>query len=341
MIFNSIAIIDLFVSGLRWSLALALIVGGWRAWMCRPADAESRAAHQARLYLLGLTAVVLLLLNVVSWPLFYVLLHSYIPQWPGVMCIHGVTQIGRDSISASRFLPGLVAAIEVLRPIVLFTAGAWLLCYLVNRRAATAPRTRGVLAALLVMASFALVDATAEAAYLVIPKVEKHLSVGCCSAANAISDSASLATGQGDRHATTAVAIGLVVATTLATGASLLLSDRFRSTIALGLLALAGGASLFIGAGFLREVAAPWLLGLPHHQCAYCMFARTPESIVTALLLMLGAFLLGWAAVVGLVGHAETRRHIVGLRRSLLQGSFWCFLGFLGMLSLELWLARQ
>ena len=56
-------------------------------------------------------------LGLASWPLLYLLLQSYVPEWPDVMCIYGVTRVGAGSVGASRFLPGLVTALQVLKPL--------------------------------------------------------------------------------------------------------------------------------------------------------------------------------------------------------------------------------
>src|SRR5262245_5357977 len=119
MILNTFAILDMFVTLLRLLLA-GLVVGlGWSAWRGwrRVVTAEARAGLEDRGYLLFALALLLLVLNLASWPLFYLLLDSYVPQWPGVMCIYGVTRIGAGSDGLSHCLPGLLAALQLLKPL--------------------------------------------------------------------------------------------------------------------------------------------------------------------------------------------------------------------------------
>src|SRR5213076_326432 len=99
MILNAYAVLDAFLSLLRLGLAvlvLALGLPAWRQWARHAAVPEQRRALEDRSYLLFLLAGLLLVLNVVSWPVFYLLLQSYVPEWvgEGVMCIYGVTRIG-------------------------------------------------------------------------------------------------------------------------------------------------------------------------------------------------------------------------------------------------------
>jgi hypothetical protein len=185
MILNAYAILDAFLTLLRLLLAglvIALGFSAWRGWR-RAANSEARGAVEDRGYLLLLLAVVLLFVNLASWPLFYLLLDSYVPEWPGVMCIYGVTQIGKGSQGASRFLPGLLVTLQLLKPALVFASGAWAMLYLVNRRSAHAPLMSRLLLVLIGVGLLAGVDAVVEAAYLVIPKKEEFLSAGCCTAA--------------------------------------------------------------------------------------------------------------------------------------------------------------
>src|SRR5262249_49126631 len=118
MILNAYAVLGAFVLALRALLGL-LVVGQASLALAQGRNAESpegKKALEDRYYLLFLMAILLLVLNVLSWPLFYLLLQSYVREWPGVMCIYGVTQIGTGSISVSRFLPGLVQSLETTKP---------------------------------------------------------------------------------------------------------------------------------------------------------------------------------------------------------------------------------
>src|SRR5258708_14307692 len=153
MILNSYAILDAFVSLLRGFAGLILVVLGLIAWwkgrgLVTP---ESRKALEDRGTLLFLLAFLLVGLNLISWPLLYLLLQSYVPEWPGVMCIYGVTRIGTGSLGLSRFLPTLVTTLQFVKPALLFLSGAWFVLHLLNRRTRTAPLTGRALSLLLLV----------------------------------------------------------------------------------------------------------------------------------------------------------------------------------------------
>ena len=107
MILNSYAILDASLSLLRLALALLAVGLGVTAWRTgrHLLSTEGRQGLEDRSYLLALVGLLTLGLNLISWPLLYLLLQSYVPQWPGVMCVYGVTRIGTGSAGPSRFLP--------------------------------------------------------------------------------------------------------------------------------------------------------------------------------------------------------------------------------------------
>src|SRR4051794_38955655 len=127
MILNTYAVLDGFVSLLRLLVGLLVVGLGLAAWRAarRPAAPEERQALEDRGYLLSLLALLLLGLNLASWPLLYLLLQSYVPEWPGVMCVYGITRIGEGTVGVSRFLPGLLTALQALKPAVVFASGCW------------------------------------------------------------------------------------------------------------------------------------------------------------------------------------------------------------------------
>src|SRR5205823_540731 len=87
MILNTYAVLDAFLSLLRLGLGLLVLGLGlsvWVAWLRSAPGGENRKALEDRCYLLFLLAGLLLALNVVSWPIMYLLLQSYVPEWPGV-----------------------------------------------------------------------------------------------------------------------------------------------------------------------------------------------------------------------------------------------------------------
>src|SRR5438105_2755311 len=180
MILNSHAVLLAFVGLLRLLLGLLVLGLGMSAWRAQPPSPEGRDVLEDRGYLVFLAALVLVGLNLASWPLLYLLLQSYVPEWPGVMCIYGVTQIGAGSLGPARYLPGLLRFLQLAKPALVFAGGAWFVLYLLNRRTATGPLLGRLFLVLLPLGALAVADAAAELAYVGIPKKEEFASSGCC-----------------------------------------------------------------------------------------------------------------------------------------------------------------
>ncbi len=342
MILNAYAVLDAFLCALRGLLGvfvLGLALGLWRVW--RPGlAAEARQVFEDRGYLLSLTAVVLLVLNIASWPLFYLLLQSYVHAWPGIMCVYGVTQIGRGSIGASGYLPLLLQLLQAAKPVLVFISGAWLVLYVVNRQTPAAPLTGRVLGLLIVLGACAVADAGVETAYLVIPKAEETLSVGCCTeffdapagGASLLPEALQADTAHVWLYGTYYTTNGLMLA------GLLYLAGRGRATRGgLTLLALGALGTLAVSGAFLVDTAAPRLLHLPYHHCPYDLLPKAPESLVGVALFALGTLAVGWAWVAGWLGRSEeTLAVLPRMVRQLLMLALWGYGGSLVVMSLEL-----
>src|SRR5438105_8292295 len=127
MILNTYAILMAFLGLLRLFLGVLVLGLGLLAWRAGrlAATPDNRDAVETRSYLVLLVTILLVGLSVFSWPLLYLLLQSYVPEWPGVMCIYGVTQIGADTLGASRLLPDLLRLLQWTKPALVFAGGAW------------------------------------------------------------------------------------------------------------------------------------------------------------------------------------------------------------------------
>jgi hypothetical protein len=346
MILNTSAVLLAFVAVLRLLLGLLVLGLGAAAWWARgrAQTPEARTALEDRCYLVFLLALLLLGLNLVSWPLLYLLLQSYVPEWPGVMCIYGVTQIGKGSLGPSRFLPDLLRFLQLTKPALVFAGGAWFVLYLLNRRTRTAPLLNRLFVVLLPLGLLAVADATAELGYVAIPKKEVFASAGCCVGAADEGGAARFVppvlVGDAGRPYLYAGYYGANLGLLLALGAA-----TRRPLAAPGALGLAGFliADLLVLATsgvFLVEVAAPHLLHLPFHHCAYDLVSDVPEAVVAVTLFLAGCFFLGWACVARWFGRCrETEPFLPGTVRGLLRLSLWGFLASLAMLSLEMALA--
>jgi hypothetical protein len=261
------------------------------------------------------------------------------------MCIYGVTRIGVGSLNASRFLPPLVAALQALKPALVFLSGAWFVLYLLNRGTRTAPLTGRVLGVLLAAGLLAVADAAAELAYLGIPKKEEFPPVGCCMEAFDAASGASrflpailVGEDEAPRLVTIYYALNLgMVAALYACVHTVTRRGRRPSAWWLVPLLLGAGLSLVVNGIFLVEVAAPRLLHLPFHHCPYDLVPGAPESLLAVALFLGGSFAVGWACLVCFLGDSPEARPL--LPRMLGQLLYLAFLGYIGsviMLSVEL-----
>ena len=333
MIVNSYAVLLALVAVIRLGLGLTAVwvgvVGAGRA------GATDRTAAEDRVYLTFLLTLVLIGLNVAAWPLLYLLLQSYVAEWPQVMCVYGVTRVGTDSLGPSRFLPGLVTFLQVAKPVGAFLGGAWFVLYLVNRRTATGPLVPRLVWWLIPVGALAVADAAAELAYLGIPKKESFPSVGCCTVGPGPGRllPTSLTDAGGEDWLTGAYYVGsLILVAGLAAVARRPGPGRLAALVAAGV-----GVAAAIGL-FVVEVAAPRLLGLPDHHCPYDLIPRVPEAVVPVGLHLAGFFALGWAGIAYWAGRGPgppDRAVFTGLLRL----GFWAHLAAVAMLSLELALA--
>jgi len=304
MILNGYCLLDGLICLLRCPLSLAVVGLAVRTWRHRCA-LDSHADPQKnenRSYLLLLLAATLLVLNVLAWPLFYLLLQSYVPQWPGVMCIYGVMQIGTGSETTSRFLPGLLHTLQISKPTVVFLSGAWLSLYLVNRRTASSSLLPRAALLLLGFGIFSTADAVLEFAYLAIPKTEIFHNSGCCTTATRASSNMFL--GGIDRTWLFAAyfAVNGVVATLIEA------QQRGQRQRWLPLLLITAIVSIPVNAQFLIHIAAPTILHLPYHHCPYDLLSKAPETTVGIALYVIGLFAVGWTCILAWMGkHEQTQ----------------------------------
>jgi hypothetical protein len=345
MILNTYAVLTAFIACLRLVVGLFVLglgVVGLRNGG-RPAWPDHRTALENRTYLAGLLGLLLVGLNLVSWPLLYLLLQSYVPEWSGVMCIYGVTQVGKDSLGAGRFLSNLLWFLQLTKPALIFAGGGWFVLYLLNRRTRTGPLLGRLFAVLLPVGLLAVADASAELTYLAVPKKEELPQSGCCVVAT--EDGAArflprILVGDAGRPWLYAAYYGGNLGLILALFAVLRRPHPSPTSRELASLLLAAVVVVVFSSLFLVEVAAPVLLGLPDHHCAYDLIPQVPEAIFAATLFVGGCLFLGWAGVAEWLGRCpDTESQTTEMTQGLLRMSLGAYLASLAMLSVELTLA--
>lgn len=310
MILNAYAVLVLLINAIRLPAALLVVVLASTSIVRfrRSNTPEERKWIENQSYLLVLLGILLLGLNLLSWPLFYLLLQSYVPQWQGVMCIYGVTQIGTGSRGVTAYLPTILATVQVLKPVLVFVCGGWFVLYWINRQTQTAAIMGRVLVAMLLLGMVSLADSALETSYVTIPKRENLPEVGCCTAASTALHNRFVPTSWLGAANAGWLTVAYYVANPLLVMLVLSKLFWFRRSSILGWLLLLVTTTIASGISylFLIEVAAPTILHLPLHHCAYDLIGSAPESVLGILLFALGVCGVGWAIVANYWGRADS-----------------------------------
>ena len=264
-------------------LGVLVLFLGWRD--LRAPEGEAAAARRPLLALAAAAAVATALL---SLPVHALVLESWVPRWPGVLCAEGVRRIGTGTVGPSRLLPGIVHFLDATRFAVVLAAGAW---WILRRL----PGTRRVAIAAVALGAVAALDGAAAFAWVAIPKEEIRASAGCCTAPDLGARRSEGLVADGTPPAPEGLGAGYVAAAA-ALGAGAWFSRGRGGRIPLAALA---AASLPLGAAFLAGVAAPAVLGLPHHRCSWCAFSGAPETLVGAALHVGAVLCSAWAILAG------------------------------------------
>jgi hypothetical protein len=342
MVLNGYTYLAAFIAILRLVIAILVVALGSRAWLVartRPSPTLSERVD-SRSYLVMLLIFFLLGLNFASWPIFYLLLQSYVGEFPGAMCIYGVMRIGEASLGPSRRLPVLLLLLQATKPVMVFAGGAWFVLYVLNRLTATGAILPRLLFLAVPIGIIAVVDASAELAYLALPKVEDIPSAGCCTIDR--TESRFLTEGFISAQRRGELTTLLFTATAIVfLGCTLAVRwPRFAGRAGLTSLLAATIATACIGFVYLVDVAAPILLRLPNHHCPYDLPARVPESTIAIALFVGGVFCIGWAWTSRWLGSSpETEKPLTCIVCRMLRIGQWCILTSVCMLVFELALA--
>lgn len=312
MIANPYSVLAAFVCAVEVALGAAAAGLGVAAYLRarRGADAEAGS------HLLFLVALTVAAVGAAGLPLLVLTLGSYVPHWPGVMCIQGVTRVGEGSPGMPGWLPTLLGGLAVLRPAAIAASGAWLTLHVVNRSTRSAPLAARVLVVAALAGALAAAAGGTELAYLLIPKEDRVLADGCCTAPPGLALRASetraflaaLPRPEGSGAFTAFVAVaGFVLAGACAALRGAAVRGRAPRWPALA-VAAAGVAFVLLGAAYAHDVACPSVLGLPYHRCHWCLVATAPEDAVAAALAGAATFAAAWAAVAAWCGADDESR---------------------------------
>jgi hypothetical protein len=304
MTLNVWSITSLFLSGVSFMLALCMMLVALRSFPVMPAKAQISLLEKTedRSQLLVLVVVVLALVRLLAWPYFYLLLKSYVPELAayGVMCAYGVTRIQA----------GWVLAVEILKPLTLFSLGFWWLLNLVDRRSATAPMIGLRIVLAIPLSVLALLDCSAEAIYVLLKKVGHPIT--CCTrfldteAQQPLTDNRFMAAvGFGSPLAGLVLFFVLnllVITLALYCGRRRAGAPRRPVLLSTG-LALLASCNLVVTWWIWLQTVAPRVLQLPYHHCLYEVLTDVPALGIAAILAIAGNTCLLWPVGLQLFRH--------------------------------------
>ncbi len=301
MILNALSISMIFIGLLS---ALLVIWGGssslilYKKWE-KSSTQEERAFLEDRSYLVLLIMVIVLLIRLISWPLFYGTLQSFIHDIEGAMCIFGVTQVK----------PGLTLFLEYLKPINFFFIGGWLVLHSLDRLTKTAPIMGMKLLLLTVLSLLVFIESAGD--ILLMIGIKPGTLVSCCTTVTDILDRPTRTTPEsilGPQYAEYLKILYFVTHLLLIGMVGLVLKlKKLENTFSRrrGVLGFLFFFALINGIVFVLsqiEVFAPLMMHLPFHHCLYCLWQYVPDSILMYLLFILGTFSVGWGFTTDLFG---------------------------------------
>lgn len=336
MILNALSITLVFIGLLS---ALLAIWGGmtsillYKKWGTS-STSEERTALEERSYLVLLIMVVGLSIRLISWPLFYATLQSFIHEIEGAMCIFGVTRVK----------PGLTRFLEFLKPINFFLIGGWMMLHILDRATQTSPLIKRKLLLLSMILLFVLADSLGD--ILLMIGISPGTLVSCCTTVTDISSRPTRTTPEsifGAGYAQSLKVLFLVSHLFLTgwIGFSLKfkkLENAFpwrRQFLGIIFLLALANAVLFVLSQI--EVFAPAMMGLPFHHCLYCLWQYAPHSMAIYLSFILGTFSAGWGYTTDLFGRRGEGIHLLPVYLRKIYGfSFFCLSASLIMLLIGL-----
>ena len=330
MIINIFTIISLFIAAI--SLILGIFQAGVSVFLYKEWGKAGTGEERTRLedfaYLVLLIASVILMVRLLSWPLFYATLNSYVSEIQGAMCVAGVAQI---QSSMARLL-------QTVKPLVFFAVGGWLLLNMLDRTTKTGPLMKKKFLLLSLVSLFVIGDSLGEMVYLF--KVKATSSVACCttifdvpSRSSALIPRSIFGEGYGGLmipiyYISNSIVIGFL-GILLWTGGTGIVTLSVASLLAILNIPFTGICAL--------EKVAPALMELPYHHCLYCFPKNVPDGAIIITLFVIGTFSSGWALMLKALGRSpETEATLHRYIKNLLWLSFVGLLSSMMMVSVHL-----
>ncbi|MDY6856402.1 MAG: hypothetical protein SWO11_17215 [Thermodesulfobacteriota bacterium] len=309
------------------SSILALYGGFWTFRVVgnlrRPMTSHtSHNALEKRINPLLWFASVVLAVRLFTYPLFYGALQSFVKDIDGAMCIYGVTQVS----------PHLYRFLEIIKPLVFFSIGGWLLLHCLTRKCPTRSLLSRKLSFLLWVTIGILVDSMGDLFFFL--SMNDNTPVTCCTPTIDSPYRISVILCRyllGQSYTQPLLLIYYLSNLSLLGAAGYVIWKRGLEAKAaprkrsLGLVFSMGFVNLLITGLALIEVIAPKLMSLPYHHCPFCLLQYAPDSFLIIGFFVVGTFGFGWAFVLEVITtDTETAGRLSVYLDKLYRLSFLC-----------------
>jgi len=276
-------------------------------------------------------ALPVLVLRFLSYPLFYATLQSFIKNIEGAMCIHGVTQV----------LPYLCRVQEIIKPLIFFFLGQWLILHFLTRKSRTTKSlTFRKLKFLLGVSIGIVAESVGDMVFFL--NINSHIPVTCWTLKIDSPDRISALLSrylwghQYEEH----LLLFYYLSNLFLLGMVGYFLGKRRLAIrrrSVGLVFSVSLINLFLTVLAVLEVIGPRLMNLPYHHCPYCLLQYVPDSSLMIGLFILGTYSIGWVFGLEMITRdKETPRNLPGYLDRLYRFSFCCLGLSLVMVSIHL-----
>jgi hypothetical protein len=241
---------------------------------------EEQHSSELRYYLLGMIGMIVLAARLLNVPIFFWMLQSLVPYCPGAMCVYGVVNVGSPYSTIALLL-------KLILP---FIYGLWIILEVANRRQPLMPFTRNLARSFLVaLVPLVLVDSAVDV--LLVSSI-RPVYAPCCSSVYDIDPPFSPSAVLGPE-------IGMLIVLFTICLSLVLISVQWFSERSKHLPIVTFILSITVALLYLvtlHDTLAPLVLGLPDHHCPYCLFQEFPDTAIFAGLFWIGVATAGWRA---------------------------------------------
>ena len=245
-------------------------------------------------------ALICMIIKLMSYPLFYVSIQSFVKSLDTAMCMYGVINS----------MHGSVRYLEVVKPLVFFFAGGWIIFHFLTRHSKNQTIIHKKILFLFFAAAWVLTDSLGD--LFLFLNMNPGANATCCSANIDVPGRIShilsvyLFGLEYEKPLWGAYYLGNIMVVVSALYLVYKKINLSRAKKALVCICCMGVINCFISWLAFIELISPELMKLPYHHCLYCLVQYVPDAWFIIGLFFLGCFGPAWALTLCLIG-TETK----------------------------------